>query len=157
MIYTVCLRSGLPEADAQDVFQDVSLLLVQHLASLRDHTRLSAWLISTTRREAWRCAKRKRTVLSSELPLGMENLERQAEGPSPEVDCLALEDRVLVRQGLALLPDRCRELLALLYFHDPPRSYAEIADCLDMPLGSIGPARARCLNKLLKIIRDLGY
>jgi RNA polymerase sigma factor (sigma-70 family) len=63
----------------------------------------------------------------------------------------------MVREAMGQLNERCRELLGLLYFADPPLSYAEIAQRLGMSEGSIGPARARCLIQLKKILEGLGF
>ena len=68
---------------------------------------------------------------------------------SPDEGILREELRARVRRGLAALPERCQRLLSLLV-RDPPLSYREISAALDMPMGSIGPIRARCLDRLRK-------
>ena len=73
--------------------------------------------------------------------------------PDALIEQLQLHDRV--RQVLELLPEPCRSLLSLLYCEDEPRPYAERSARLDMPEGSIGPTRARCLAKLRKLIESM--
>jgi RNA polymerase sigma factor (sigma-70 family) len=162
LIYSLAMRMGLSEADAQDVLQEVCLLMLNHLESLRDASRLSGWVASTTRREIWRLHHRSRPTLLSELPEGMpETAYRPLTGDepadTPEATYIALEDQKLVRDALQHLPDRCRRLLTLLYCEDPPCSYIEVAAQLGMPQGSIGPSRARCLQQLQKILERSGF
>lgn len=162
LIFTCAVRQGLSRADAEDVFQDVCVLLLNHLGDLRDTGRLAGWLTSTTKREAWRLRRRRGPSLTSELvdrEWELEGAERlhAADSPSPEDAAIALEDQHLVQQALQRLPDRCRTLLTLLYGEDPPRPYAEIAQRLSLPLGSIGPHRARCLQRLHKILAELDF
>jgi RNA polymerase sigma factor (sigma-70 family) len=162
LIYSLATRMGLPEPDAQDVLQDVCLLILNHLEELRDATRLSGWVASTTRREVWRVLRRHRPALLSEMPEGMpESALRPIAGneivDTPEDIYLALEDQALVRRALGHLPKRCRTLLTLLYCEDPPCSYTDVASRLMMPQGSIGPSRARCLQHLQKILESAGF
>jgi RNA polymerase sigma factor (sigma-70 family) len=76
---------------------------------------------------------------------------------SPEEAALALERQHLVRQCLQHLSPSCQELLALLYAEEPPCSYVEVAQRLGVPLGSIGPRRARCLEHLKKLLEKFGF
>lgn len=159
LIFSIRLRMGLPRGDAEDVFQDVCLLLFSHLDSLRDRARLSSWLISTTRREAWRMARRRRALPEADLadPEGeMERGEHLAgAGPElPEEAVLALERQQSVREAFQKLPERCRELLERLYVRDPPEAYAEISAQMGLPMGSIGPTRARCLQRLQRLLEE---
>lgn len=162
LIYSTCVRSGLTPADSEDVAQDVCVILLDHLADVRDTGKLSSWLISTAKREVWRFQKRKGLKLASELgetewaldsgeALNIEAAE------SPEAEVLALTEQQLVRKAMAKLQDRCRRLLTLLYCVDDPASYAEIAEELSLPVGSIGPTRARCLQSLRKLLSELGF
>jgi len=162
LLYSTCLRMGLTAADAEDVVQDVCVILLDHLADVRDTAKLSSWLISTTRREVWRFQRRKGLKLASELGEGEWALESAAgvhmeTADSPEVEVLALEEQQLVRQAMEQLADRCRRLLTLLYCTDDPASYTEIAAELSLPVGSIGPTRARCLQNLRKLLAEIGF
>jgi RNA polymerase sigma factor (sigma-70 family) len=162
LIYSVCVRAGLSGADAEDTFQDVCVILLNHLTTLRDTAKLSSWLISTTRREAWRQGKWRNVRLASELGEGeweMESAEGlyAQESDSPEAGVLALEQQQMMREGLSHLPDRCRKLLTLLYNTETPPAYADLAVLFDLPIGSIGPTRARCLQNLRKILSGMDY
>jgi RNA polymerase sigma factor (sigma-70 family) len=162
LIYSVALRMGLAEADAQDVVQDVCLLMLHHLHALRDNSRLAGWLVATTRREVWRLQQRRRPALLSEMPEGMPEagfrpLIAGEEDRTPEEILLALEDQALVRRALESMPEKCRRLLTLLYCTDPPCSYSEVGERLSMARGSIGPSRARCLQQLQKILKKAGF
>ncbi len=162
LIYKVALHMGLPAADAADVLQEVCLRLVQHLSDLRDTSKLSQWLIITTKREVWQRLRQRDpvvTLASIEYDPSTDGKHSPSadNSPLPEENLLQLEDEALVRQAMECLPDRCRSLLTLLYFQDPPCSYAETARCLQMPLNSVGPNRVRCLKHLKKILADLGF
>ena len=159
LIYSLALRSGLPVSDAEDVFQDVCLILLDHLCDLRDTQRLSSWLAVTTRREVWRRFRRSKAARLAE-----ESLTRlRAESASllssqsadlPEAILLNIERRSELQKAMQRLPERCRRLLTLLYCAEPPYSYAEAAERLNLPIGSIGPERARGLKRLQKILEE---
>ena len=162
LVYSLCLRMGLPSSDAEDVFQNVCVLLLEHLGGLRDTTRLAGWIVVTTKRESWRVQGRKRPHLASELgdaAWTMEHAEGAfAERPdSPENDVLELESQQMMREALSRLPERCARLLNLLYNADTPPEYRDIAALLAIPVGSVGPTRARCLQSLRKLLDALGY
>lgn len=154
LIYSIPIRYGLAEHDANDVFQNVSLLLLKNLVRLRDRDRLGAWLVITTRRECWRMFHHNRQVT-----LNPETLDLNEQIPDTnhsEEDFLALERQAVVRSAIELLDQPCRQLLTQLFYADPRPSYAEIAQTLALPEGSIGPTRARCLEKLMKILERMG-
>src|SRR5579859_86625 len=162
LILSIGVRMGLCQADAEDVLQNVCVLLFNHLSDLRDTARLSSWLISTTRREAWRLCSQRKAVLSADLPGGDYDIERAAGismSPStqPEASAVGLEEHQLMRQAMQRLQDPCHSLLRLLFCEDPPFSYADVAARLELPVGSIGPTRARCLQRLHKLLDELGF
>lgn len=163
LIFSVCLRMGMSQADAEDIFQDVCLILFQHLADMRDTDRLSAWLILTTKREVWRAARKRNITLASELGEGEwemeagESVHPQKATGNPEGEMLALAEQQLMREAVERLPERCRNLLLQLYATDDPLSYQDLAAKFALPVGSIGPTRARCLLNLRKILQQLGY
>jgi RNA polymerase sigma factor (sigma-70 family) len=150
LIYSIPLRYGLPESDANDVFQNVSLSLWQHLGNLRDKTRLGPWLVVTTRRECWRMFRRRR----QEAGALDENL---SETSNFEDEFLVLERQSLIRAAIAALESPCRELLTQLFYTEPRPEYSKIAQSLSIPEGSIGPTRSRCLGKMMKILEELGF
>jgi RNA polymerase sigma factor (sigma-70 family) len=155
LIYSIPLRYGLPEHDANDIFQNVSLLLWENLGRIRDRDRLGAWLVITTRRECWRMLRHRRQ--NGTLP-DTELLDKQlSAGPHSEEEFLAMERQTQVRASIEHLESPCRELLTLLFYVEPRPAYSEIARSLSLPEGSIGPTRSRCLEKLMKIFEDMGF
>ena len=151
LIYTIPLRFGMSPAAAEEIFQEVCLILLQKLHTLQDQTRLSAWLVTVTRRA---CMKHWR---QSPTSVSLDDLVDQ----SPEYDgdlskeMLILERRHTLQQALERLDERCRQLLEALFLTDNPPSYQQLAHSLDVPEGSIGPTRARCLQKLRQIVAEI--
>jgi RNA polymerase sigma factor (sigma-70 family) len=148
LVWSVARAHGLSRADAADVSQTAWLRLVEHLHRLRDPERVGTWLASTTRHEALRTLRRARR----QLPVGDE---AELEGSSPLVDppearMLAAERSDLLWRAFAALPARCQALLRVL-MADPPPSYQQVAVAMDMPIGSIGPTRGRCLDRLRQL------
>jgi RNA polymerase sigma factor (sigma-70 family) len=156
LIYSIPLRYGLPEHDANDVFQNVSLLLWENLGQIRDPARLGAWLVITTRRECWRMFRqRKQNGMIPDVNVLDENIS--SAGLHSEDEFLALEQESQIRAAIGSLESPCRELLTQLFYVEPRPAYSEIAQSLALPEGSIGPTRARCLSKLMKILEDMGF
>ena len=155
LIYSIPLRYGLPEHDANDIFQNVSVLLWENLGRVRDHTRLGAWLVITTRRECWRVIRKHRQT--DVIPETMALLNGSSEQPHSEDKFLALEQQSAIRAAIEYLGSPCRELLTLLFYVEPRPAYSEISQTLILPEGSIGPTRSRCLDKLMKILEESGF
>jgi len=144
LVWAVTRSFRLTDSDASDVSQVVWLRLLEYIDRV-DPVRVGAWLVVTTRRECLRVlAFRKRVLLTYEP----DDFEAAAAG-APELDAgmLADERAVDVRRALQSLPDRWQQLLGML-MADPPAPYAEISQKLGLPIGSIGPIRGRCLQKL---------
>jgi RNA polymerase sigma factor (sigma-70 family) len=147
LLWGICRRHGLSGSDADDVAGMVWLRLVERLETLREPAALPGWLVVTTTRECLQLIRgRKRQLLSDDPELGGHRVDDL--GP-PEMEAgLVVEERHhALRLAFAELPDRCRELLRLL-FSDPQLPYAEIAERLGIQIGAIGPNRGRCLNRL---------
>lgn len=156
LVYSIPLKARLSADDAADIFQSVWLKLYEKLASLRDYEKLSSWLITTTTREVWRVSARNRRDAA---PGGddddpQNSLEQiAATAPLADAEREALEQQQLVREALDALPDRCRNLLTMLFYEKDELSYAEIARRVGMPVPSVGPTRARCLEKMKKLLQ----
>ena len=150
LVWSVARGHRLGDADAADVAQTVWLRLVESLPRLREPAAVGGWLATTARNESLRQLRRSGREVAEE-DLGLEAAPAD-EAHSPEAVVEAHERRDLVRRALDVLPARCQTLLRALAY-SPDNSYADIAVALDMPLGSIGPTRGRCLDRLRQGLR----
>ena len=146
LIWSICRRYRLGNADAEDVNQSVWLTLVSHLGSLRNPAALPGWLASTTRRECcWALRKARGPQAAGSAP-DIADIPGQ-QGDTGEDELLVTGRHAALRAAFADLPPSCQQLLALL-IADPPASSAEISAKLGIPGDSIASARSRCLDKL---------
>ncbi len=152
LIYSIPVRFSFSSADASDVFQGVCLKLLEHLHELKDESKVSAWLITTTTRQ---CIHLK--AVKSRETGASEDLEEPAD-PADNLEEIRIqtEQQQAVRDAVDQLPDRCRTLLEMLYFDQRALSYEEVGQMMKMPVPSIGPTRARCLEKLRALLRRRG-
>jgi len=146
LTWSICRRYQLGRADAEDVGQIVWLRLVDQLNKIRDPAALPGWLATTTRRECGRVMRVAHGPNAAVCTLHAENLaDEQAD--TAEQELLAAERHAALREAVTRLPPDDQQLIALL-IADPPVPYAEISARLGIPVGSIGPNRSRCLDKL---------
>lgn len=152
LVYTVPLRYGLTEAEAEDVFQSVWLALLRALPTLQQPERVAAWLVTTAKRECWE--RRRRSGYTREEDMSPEDMAgaNWAAEETPEEIATRYDQQRLLRQAIQRLDELCRRLLTLLYFDVAEPSYAEVAAQLGLPEGSIGPTRARCLQKARRLM-----
>ena len=146
LIWSLCRRYRLDPAEAADVGQNVWLLLVNQLDKIRDPAALPGWLATTTRRECQRVLNRAQVPHAARYEPDAENI-LDGEAETIEQGLLAAERHAALREAFIHLPPRDQQLIALL-IEDPPVPYAEISIRLGIPVGSIGPNRRRCLDKL---------
>ena len=144
LVWAICTRYELSNHDSEDVGQTVWLLLVEQLGKLREPAALPGWLATTTKRECLR------VVMASHRSDRLTSLDDALQF----VDDVVIDEEILMaernaglRAALADLPPRCRQLMSML-LRDPPCSYSEISATLQIAMGSIGPQRARCLERL---------
>ncbi len=152
LVYTIPYRYGLTPTEVSDVFQSVWLALLRNLSTLRQPDRIAAWLVTTTRRECWerrRGANYKKVITTD---LDSQIIKARSDEPSPDELVSTYERHEALRHAMEHVDPRCRRLIQLLYFDPSIPSYADVAEMLSMPIGSIGPMRARCLKKLRKIL-----
>lgn len=162
LIYAIPLRMGLTHDDADEVFQDTFAALAQSLDAIRDGRRLAGWLSTVARRHAWHTLRRGRTETTfSDLGDDQDDasvltlIDTAAALRAPERSATdAAELSMWLDSGLRLLGERCRELLQALYLDPREPAYAAVARALGIPLGSIGPTRARCLEQLKRHLHD---
>jgi RNA polymerase sigma factor (sigma-70 family) len=145
LVWAICLRYRLDRQSMDDIGQSVWLRLVENISRLREPAALPGWLATTTRRECLR-------ALRETGRRGVETLTPADELPPDESaaiehEVIKAELRAALRAAFAELPASCRELLSML-ISDPPSGYAAISEALGIPIGSIGPTRARCLARL---------
>jgi RNA polymerase sigma factor (sigma-70 family) len=143
LVYAICTRYRLGNHDIQDVGQTVWLLLVEHLGQLREPAALPGWLVTTTARECQRVVK----AASRSEWTGRDDSLQFVDDRAIDEEILMVERNAALRAVFAELPTRCQQLLSML-ISDPPYSYAAIHEELGIPIGSIGPQRARCLERL---------
>lgn len=152
LIWRVARSHRLSEGDAADVCQTTWLRLLEHIDRLDDPSRVGAWLATTARRESLRVLGL--AARQTLLPDGgyLDSIPDRA----VDVDAalLAAEQHDLLEEALSRLPARCAELMRML-MSDNGLHYQDLSDLLGMPIGSIGPTRARCLSKLRAIMEEL--
>ncbi|MDQ1535476.1 MAG: hypothetical protein QOF28_3237 [Actinomycetota bacterium] len=145
MVWTVARRHRLNAADAADVSQTTWLRLVEHLNRIEHPERVGGWLATTARRESLRVLRLAERQVPAE-PDSFLDLTLGDTESAEDIITNAERDKELW-QLFSQLPTRCQLILQLLG-GDEPMSYAELAEVLDMPVGSVGPTRARCLEHL---------
>jgi len=156
LVYSVARSYRLPPTEAGDVFQEVFAALVRGLPRIRDARALVRWLSSTTDRIARAAALRRRRELALGIGDDPAELDQMAAGGAPiEAHLEELEARALVRLALEELPPQCRRLLTAMYYEDPAPAYADLARRLGTPIGSLGPTRARCLERMRAVLARL--
>src|SRR5262249_25547478 len=143
---------GFEEADASDVFQAVCLKLLEHLHQVKDERKISGWLVTTTTRQCLYVRSQKHRETATD--------DSNLDSPDPALNLEELriltEQQQVVREAVEELTGRCRSLIGMLYFDSRSPSYDEISAEMGIPVPSIGPTRARCLEKLKTIIRRRG-
>jgi RNA polymerase sigma factor (sigma-70 family) len=157
LVYTIPVRYGLTPGEVDDVFQSVWLSLLRNISALRQPDRVAAWLVTTARRECWerrRGADYERSVSSS---LDTLLIDREGEEMTPEEAVGTFRRHEVLREAIERLDERCHALLWHLYYDSTIPSYVDIAEKLSMPIGSIGPMRARCLKKLRGLISGAAF
>lgn len=156
LIYSIPSRYGAPPEDCADIFQAVCLELFTELPRLRKAGALRAWLISVTahaslrwkRRVVRRNERERHEIAEDSVP---------ADTALPPDLILEVERAQMVRDAIAELQPRCREMIRLLFYHQPPIPYQDVAKRLGLATGSIGFIRARCLERLAKSLEKAGF
>lgn len=150
LIWAMTRDFKLAESDAADVVQATWLRLLEHIDRIEHPDRIGSWLATTARHECLRHVARRKKVILVDDDLAFSDVS--TEQPDLDERLIADENAEAVRQALSRLPWRWRRLLELLMM-DPPASYAEISSQLGLPVGSIGPTRGRCLERLRVLLQ----
>jgi len=153
LIYSIPIKLGMHQ-DAGDVFQAVCVSWLANLSQLRKERALPKWLIQTCYHE---CLRHQR---SAGRTLGLDTTETQSpvdQRPLAENILIESEEEQTLRSAVAEMPERCAQLIRMLFFESPTRAYTEIADQLGLATGSIGFLRGRCLSRLRKYLEKKGF
>lgn len=161
LIYSIPIKYRAPSQDVADIFQAVCLQLFSELSKLRKTESLRSWLITTCIRKCYQW-KQKQQRWSGEEPEEAELRAAAGTGGraalSPEHSIIEETQREqIVREALHRLPDRCREMIRLLFYEEPPVPYDEVAQRLGLATGSIGFIRGRCLKRLEKALQEMDF
>jgi RNA polymerase sigma factor (sigma-70 family) len=153
LLWAVARAHRLGEADAADVVQTTWLRLVEHLDRLTEPERVNAWLATTARRECLRVvnARARQIPVPADVIIDAEPTRERF-----DLDLLTAERDQSLWTAFALISHRCQMLLRML-MADPPPSYDVVGAALDMPIGSIGPTRQRCLEALRQRLAGVGF
>jgi len=150
LVFSAALQTGLTVAEAEDCAQQTWLALYKNRLRIKKPAQLPSWLISTTRRKAWRLISRRNKA--QEI---YQHLEPRERVETPDEVFLRIQQQLNLELALERLGGRCAKLLRAIFFSPEQLSYKEIADSLGIPPNSLGPTRTRCLNKLRKILNEI--
>lgn len=159
LVWSIILKYRLSDESREDVFQQVFTALVQHIDDVREEGALASWLSTTAKRVCWRVTARAARDVTRTASLHA-NPEQSIDPPMIEHEAAAfesLDERQRVRTGLERLGGKCRDLLEALFGATGEPNYIVIAEKLGIRVGSIGPTRARCLEKLADVLQTLGF
>lgn len=155
-VYSIARRHRLNDEDAADVFQNTFLALHRGIDRLEEPETLPKWLAVTASRMSLRAKRVQKKTVSLEAEEGsLEDLIASEEATA-EQEAASASQALSLRRAVASMKDRCGPLLQMLYF-DEDATYQSVSDQLGVPVGAIGPTRARCLEKLRKILLKAGF
>jgi RNA polymerase sigma factor (sigma-70 family) len=152
LVYAVGSRAGLSSGDIEDCFQQVWYLLYKNRNKITDPSRISAWLVTTSKREAIRLGRK-----SKATDANIEDVNIADSGELQDDALINLELHAQLEIGLKMLDSRCRTMLYAMFFAPENKSYDDIAKEVGIAVNSIGPIRRRCLERLKKILEESGY
>jgi RNA polymerase sigma factor (sigma-70 family) len=155
LVWSICWSYRLNSEDAADVGQLTWLHLLEHLDRIRDPQRLAGWIATTCRRECQAMLRKSRPLVSTE----QEQIERLlGGGGAADEPSLTAAEHAALWQAFQLLGEWCQRVLRALVIdaEDGPPSYQAVAATLQVPIGSLGPTRARCLRQLRKLLDNGG-
>jgi RNA polymerase sigma factor (sigma-70 family) len=154
LIYSIPVKYGFSPDEATDIFQAVCLEILSELSKLRKPEALPKWIIQIT---AHKCFHSKREKQRTDVTDPNDPAFEQSTPAQAERILREAEDGQKLRQVLAALPDRCQELIRMLFFEEPARPYAEVARALGIATGSIGFIRQRCLDRARREFEKAGF
>jgi RNA polymerase sigma factor (sigma-70 family) len=155
LIFSIPIRYGLSREEAADIFQAVLLELIQELPNLREPKALPKWLMQVTAHKCFHTKRQNSRTISQDdeaVKIPERSIPAKAESIIREV-----EEEQMLREALAALSPRCRELIHMLFYEEPKRPYQKVASSLGLATGSIGLLRQKCLDQLKKRLDALGF
>ncbi|MDX1511832.1 MAG: sigma-70 family RNA polymerase sigma factor [Nitriliruptorales bacterium] len=152
LVWSVVRSFRLSDAEAHDITQTTWLRLVENLGSIREPNAIGGWLATTARRECIAAYKRSGRSIPTD-PATLDEPDETVEAPGAGV--FQQERAKVVWEALHQLGDKCFQLLRIL-LADPPPTYIDVSAALEMPIGSIGPTRQRCLENLRALLERRG-
>ena len=157
LVWSSIYRVGLRNEDAEDTFQKVFLILYKHLDRIDSALALPKWLATTAAREAIRLHRQNRdkSAVSFDAIENLDEMLANEEATIEEVTVAAIQSGA-IRRVMSQLPGKCPELLSMLY-SESESSYEEIKTKLEIPSGSIGPTRSRCIERLRKALLSANF
>jgi RNA polymerase sigma factor (sigma-70 family) len=154
LIFSIPVRMGLSQDDANEIFQETCLALISELPRIREPKALAAWLIKVTLSKS---ARFHRTNSRHPRDLQEDALARIASGDIPGEDLAEVQRVQILRESVLELASRCRTLIERLFLTVPPEPYEVVAENLGIPKGSIGFNRNRCLSQLRQRLEERGF
>lgn len=155
ILFSIPRRAGLSDASSADVLQDVFTTLFIKLDSLESPEFLRAWLVTTTKFKTINLIQRETRIkpryIDDENEFALQIPDKSI--PADQL-LIRLEQEAQIEKAFTQIDERCRQLIKMLYLEKEQISYSKISENLGIPAGSIGPTRARCLQKLIKMLPD---
>ena len=154
LIFTIPRRAGLSEEQSADIFQEVFLTLFEKLNEIEQPDKIRSWIVTTAKFKTWGAIRSQKGFYAPATEAEMEAEMTNLLDKSPLADdvLIKLEQQHQIRTALKELEERCQKILSMIYLRDAAASYAEVANAIGVGETSISPMRARCLQKLAKIL-----
>jgi RNA polymerase sigma factor (sigma-70 family) len=156
LIFSIPIKQGMARDDAAEIFQRVCLLLLAELKHLRQPAALPMWLIRVTTHECLRWRRQEQPYAARE-PGDAQLALAPDEAPVPDEMLAQIRQEQMLRDAVVTLTPRCRQLIEMLFFENPARSYQEAAQSLGLATGSIAFIRGRCLTRLRRQLEKMGF
>jgi RNA polymerase sigma factor (sigma-70 family) len=150
VVWAIARRARLDGDDEADVFQNTWRVAVEELPRLREPAAFAGWITQIARHQTLRMRRGYGIARASMPHVAREDVDESR----PDASIVEVEERHKVAEAVSRIGAKCAELLRALYYEEPPPAYTEVAKRLGMRIGSIGPTRARCLEKLEKELGD---
>lgn len=159
LVWSVIVKHRMRDEEAEDIFQHVFTTLITNIDSIHDENALASWIVTTTKRRCWRVSgnARKEAERARSIDADPDKRIDPVDVREDPIETRAQLEKQLVREGLERLGGKCKDLLEALFGAGTEPNYTLIAEKLGIRVGSIGPTRARCLEKLSVILGRLGF